>query len=127
MAFLAVCGGKVPAMTTADGTGLPECAGRGLQEEPAPRRRGRRPLRHVTVERIELKNTGVVVRNSRVAEENRAHAAAWRVEQLGPGTLNLPILQQVKAKPVPVEAQAGLEVADHYHGMMDAIGHGTRA
>jgi hypothetical protein len=96
------------------------------QEEPSPRRRGRRPLRDVTVKHIELQDTGVVVGNSRVAEEDRAHAAARRVEQILPVTFNLPVLQQVKAEPVPVEAQAGFEVADHHRRMMNASGHSTR-
>jgi len=66
----------------------------------------------------------VVVRDSRVAGEDRAHAAAGRVEQIRLITLDLPVLQQVEAEPVPVEAQAGLELADH-HGMMSASGHST--
>ena len=40
-------------------------------EEPSPRRRGRRPVRDVTLKHVELQDTGVVVRNSRVAEEDR--------------------------------------------------------
>jgi hypothetical protein len=38
------------------------------------------------------------------------HPAAGRVEQIRPIALNLPVLQQVQADPVPVEAQAGIEV-----------------
>jgi hypothetical protein len=67
----------------------------------------------------------VVVRNSGVAEQDGAHAAAGRVEQIRPVTLNVPVLQQVEAEPVPVEAQTGLEFADHHRGMMNASGHGT--
>ena len=55
-----------------------------------------------------------------------AYAAAGRVEQIRPVTFNVPVLQQVQADAVPVEAQAGLEVADHYHGRMNASGHSTR-
>jgi len=44
-------------------------------EEPGPRRRGRRPRRDVTVENIELQDTGVVVRNSRVAADPRSSAS----------------------------------------------------
>ncbi len=33
---------------------------------------------------------------------------------------------QVQADAVPVEAQAGFEVADHHDGMMNASGHSTR-
>ena len=43
-----------------------------------------------------------------------------------PVALNVPVLQQVQADPVPVEAQAGVEVADHHHGMMNSSGHSTR-
>ena len=68
----------------------------------------------------------VVVRNSGVAEQDGAHAAAGRVEQIRPVTLYVPVLQQVEAQPVPVEAQAGFEVADHDHGMMNASGYGTQ-
>jgi len=50
------------------------------QEEPSPRRRRRRPLRDVTVKHIELQDAGLLVGNSRVAEEDRAHAAAGRVK-----------------------------------------------
>ena len=53
-----------------------------------------------------------------------AHAAAGRVEQ--PVALYLPVEQQVQADAVPVGAQAGVEVADHHHGMMNASGHSTR-
>jgi len=35
-------------------------------------------------------------------------------------------MQQVKAEAVPVEAQAGLKIADHHHGMMNASGHSTQ-
>jgi hypothetical protein len=35
-------------------------------------------------------------------------------------------LQQIQAEPVLVEAQAGLEVADHNHGMMNPSRHGTQ-
>jgi hypothetical protein len=62
----------------------------------------------------------------RVAEEDRARAAAGRVEQIRPVTLNLPVMQQVEAEPVPVGAQAGFEVADQRHGIMNASGHSTR-
>lgn len=52
--------------------------------------------------------------------------AAGRVEQIRPVALNVPVLQQVQADPVPVEAQAGFEIADHHNGMMNASGHSTR-
>jgi len=68
----------------------------------------------------------VVVGNCGVAEEDRAQAAAGRVEQIRPVALNVPVLQQVQADAVPVEAQAGFEVADHHDGMMNASGHSTR-
>ena len=68
----------------------------------------------------------MVVGNSGVAEEDRAQAAAGRVEQTRPFTLDLPVLQNVQADPVPVEAQAGSEIADHHHGMMNSSGHSTR-
>jgi hypothetical protein len=55
-----------------------------------------------------------------------AHAAAGPVEQLRPAALQVPVEQQVQADAVPVEAQAGVEVADHHHGMMNASGHSTR-
>ena len=55
-----------------------------------------------------------------------ARAAARRVEQIRPVALNVPVLQQVQADPVPVEAKAGFEIADHHHGMMNASGHSTR-
>jgi hypothetical protein len=87
------------------------------QEEPRPRRPWRRTRRDVTIEHVELQDTGVVVRNSRVAEENRAHAPAGRAEQIRPVTLDLPVLQQIQAEPVPVEAQARSKVADRHHGM----------
>jgi hypothetical protein len=58
--------------------------------------------------------------------EEGAHAAAGRVERIWPVTLDLPVLQQVETEPVPVEAQAGLELADHYHGIMYASGRSTR-
>ena len=50
---------------------------------------------------------------------------AGRVKQIWPVVLGLPVLQQVEAESVPVEAQAGLEVADHHDGMMNASGHRT--
>jgi hypothetical protein len=96
------------------------------RKNPGPRRRGRRPRREVTVEYVELQDTGLVVGHCRVAEEDRAHAAARRVEQVRPVTVNLPVSQQVEAKPVPVEAQAGLEVADDHHRVMNASGHSRR-
>ena len=71
-------------------------------------------------------HTSVVVWNARVAEEDRVRATARRAEQIRPVTLNLPVLQQIQAEPVPVEAQAGLEVADHHHGMMNSSGHGIQ-
>ena len=52
--------------------------------------------------------------------------AAGRVEQIRPVALNVPVLQQVQADPVPVEAQAGFEIADRHDGMMNASGHSTR-
>ncbi len=84
------------------------------------------PLRDVTVKHVELQDTGVVVRNSRVAEEDGAQAAAGRVEQIRPIALDLPVLQQVETEPVPIETQAGPEVADYDHGMMNASGHSTQ-
>jgi hypothetical protein len=42
------------------------------QEEPSPRRRGRRPCRDVTVKHVEFQDTSVVVENCGVAEEDRA-------------------------------------------------------
>ena len=54
------------------------------------------------------------------------HAQAGHAEQIRPVTLNLPVLQQIQTEPVPVEAQAGLEVADHHHGMMNSSGHGIQ-
>src|SRR5712691_1889670 len=86
---------------------------------------GQRPCRDVTVKHIEFQDTSVVVGNC-VAEEDRAHPAAGRVEQIRPVALNVPVLQQVQADAVPVEAQAGFEIADHHHGMMNASGHSTR-
>ena len=68
----------------------------------------------------------MVVQNSRVTEEDRAHPAAGCAEQIRPVTLNVPVQQQVQAEPVSVEAQAGFEVADHDHGMMNASGYGTQ-
>jgi hypothetical protein len=65
----------------------------------------------------------VVVRDSRVAEEDRSQAATGGVEETRPVTLDLPVLQQVEAEPVPVEAQAGVEVADDHHGMMNGCRH----
>ena len=53
-------------------------------------------------------------------------ASAGRVEQLRPVALHVPVEQQVQADAVPVEAQAGVEVEDHHHGMMNASGHSTR-
>jgi len=61
----------------------------------------------------------VVVRNPRVAEEYRSQAAAGGIEQSRPVTVDLPVLQQVQANSVPVEAQAGVKVADDHHGMMN--------
>jgi hypothetical protein len=80
----------------------------------------------VTVKHIELQDTSVIVRNSSFPKEDRAHAAAGRLEQIWPVTLNLPVKQQIQAEPVPIEAQAGLEVTDHDYGMMNASGHRTR-
>ena len=84
------------------------------------------PLRKVTVKHIELQDTSVIVRHSGLAKENRAYTAAGRIQQIRPVTLNLPVEQQVKAEPVPIEAQAGLEITDHNYGMMNASGHRTR-
>ena len=79
-----------------------------------------------TIEHVQFQDTGVVVRNFRVAEENRAHAPAGRAEEIRPVTLNLAVLQQIQAETVRVEAQAGLQVADRHHGMMNSPGHGPR-
>ena len=68
----------------------------------------------------------MVVRNSCVAEEDGAQAADGRVDQIRPIALDLPVLQQVETEPVPIEAQAGREVADYDHGMMNAPGHSTQ-
>jgi hypothetical protein len=95
-------------------------------EEPGARRLGRWPLRDVTVKYIELQDTGMMVRNSGFSKEDRVYAAAGRLEQIWPVTLNLPVKQQVQAEPVPIEAQAGLEVTDHDYGMMNASRHRTR-
>ena len=51
----------------------------------------RLPGRDVAVEYVELQDTGAVVRNSRVAEENCAHPAAGCVEQVRPVALNVPV------------------------------------
>jgi len=109
-----------------------ETAQRGLdideerqQEEPGHRWRGWRPRRDVTVEHVEFQDPGVVVGNPRVAEEYRSQDAARSVEQTGPVTFDLPVLQQVQADPVPVEAQAGVKVADDDHGMMNGR-HGAK-
>jgi hypothetical protein len=93
------------------------------QEEPGPRRRGRWSRRDVTVEHVEFQDPGVVVRNLRIAEEDRAQPAAGGVEETRPVTLDLSVLQQVKAEPVPVEAQAGVEVADDQHSVMNGGTH----
>jgi hypothetical protein len=93
------------------------------QQEPAPSRRGRRSLRDVAVEQIELQDAGMIVGNSRVTEENRSQAAAGSVEETWPVTLDQPVLQQLETKAVPVEAQAGLKVAHHHDGMMNGSGH----
>jgi hypothetical protein len=55
-------------------------------------------------------------------------ASCWPggIEQVRPVALNVPVLQQVQAEPVPVEAQAGFQVADHDYGMMNSSGHGIR-
>ncbi len=72
---------------------------------------------------IELQDAGVVVGSSRVAKEDRPQTAAGGVEQVRPVTLDLPVLQQVEAEPIPVEAQAGVQVADDHHGMMNSYRH----
>jgi len=68
----------------------------------------------------------MVVWNSRVAEEYCAQVSAGPIEQIRPIALNLPVMQQVKAEPVPVEAQAHPKIVDHHHGMMNASGHSTQ-
>ena len=35
------------------------------------------------------------------------------------------VRRKIEAEPVPVEAQTGLEFADHHRGLMNASGHGT--
>ena len=76
---------------------------------------------------FELQHAGLVVRDSRVAQEHRPQAGAGRAEQFGPVAFDLPVGQQVQAQPVAVEPQAGLEVADHHDRMMYSSGHGTQA
>jgi hypothetical protein len=93
------------------------------QQEPAPSRRGRRSLRNVAVEQVELQDAGMIVGNSRVTEENCSQAAAGSVEETWPVALDQPVLQQLKTKAVPVEAQASLKVAHHHDGMMNGSGH----
>jgi hypothetical protein len=63
------------------------------QEEPSPRRPGRRPCRDVTVKHVEFQDTSVVVGNSGVAEEDRARGGwarrtdpASRPQRAGPAT-----------------------------------------
>ena len=68
----------------------------------------------------------MVVGNSRVAEENCPQAAAGSIEEPWPVTVDLPVLQQLEAETVPVEAQAGLKVAHHHDGMMNGSGHSHR-
>ena len=48
----------------------------------------------------------MIVGNSRVTEENCPQAAAGSVEETWPVALDHPVLQHLKAKAVPVEAQA---------------------
>jgi hypothetical protein len=69
-------------------------------------------LRNLALEHVELQDAGVIVGNACVAEENGSQAATGRVEAIWPVALDLPVLQQVEAESVPVEAQTGLEVAD---------------
>jgi Phosphoesterase family len=49
------------------------------QQESAPSRRGRRSFRDAAVEQVEFQDAGVVVGNSRVAEENCPQAAAGSI------------------------------------------------
>ena len=65
----------------------------------------------------------MIIRDLRVTEENRAQTAARGIEEIRPVPLDLPVLQHVEGQPVPVETQAGFEVADHHYGMMDSSGH----
>jgi hypothetical protein len=69
----------------------------------------------------------VIIRDLRVTEENRAQTAAGSIEEIRPVPLDLPVLQHVEGQPVPVETQAGFEVADHHYGMMDSSGHHSPA
>jgi len=96
------------------------------QQEPAPSRRGRRSLRNVAVEQVELQDAGMIVGNSRVTKENCSQAAAGSVEQTWPVALDQPVLQQLETKAVPVKAQASLKVAHHHDGMMNGSGHSHR-
>jgi hypothetical protein len=93
------------------------------QQEPAPSRRGRRPLRNVAVEPVELQDAGMTVGDLRVTEENCPQAAAGSIEETWPVTLDQPVLQHLETKAVPVEAQASFKVAHHYDGMMNGSGH----
>ena len=94
------------------------------QQESSPQRRGWKPFRNVAVEYVEFQDAGVVVGNSSVAEENGSHASTARAEEIWPVTLDLSVLQEIEAESVQVEAQAGLEVADHHDGVMYSSGHG---
>src|ERR1700722_10387697 len=93
------------------------------QQEPACLRRGRRSLRNVAVEQVELQDAGMIVGNSRVTEENCPQAAAGSVEETWPVALDHPGPEHIEAKAVPVEAQASLKVAHHHDGMMNGSGH----
>ena len=65
----------------------------------------------------------MIVENSRVTEEDCPQAAAGSVDEARPVALDRPVLQHLKTKAVPVEAQAGLKVAHHHDGMMNGSGH----
>jgi len=66
---------------------------------------------------------GVVVRNPRITQEDRPQPATGGVEQARPVALDVSVLQRVQAEPVPVEAQAGVEVADDQHGVVNGGTH----
>lgn len=58
-----------------------------------------------------------------VSHEDSAYAAARRTEQIRPVSFDLAVGQYIETKPVAVLAEAGLEVIDCDHGVMNRTGH----
>ena len=64
---------------------------------------------------VQLQHAGEDVGQVSVSQEDSAKTAARSAEQIGPLSLDLEVRKHIETKPVPVEAETGVEIADRDH------------